>query len=196
MTRREAVIKMAMLMGATVVGPRLFAANFDKIALAPEPGVFSADEVALLDEIGDTILPATDVPGAKAAGIGAFISMMMRDCYDVRDQNALKEGLLTIDHLFKTRFGGTFIKGRAEDRTTLLNELDQEQKRSNPHPRKKSDIAQRQNEGPHYFLIIKELTILGYFTSEIGCTQALKFIEVPGHYDGAVDYKPGDHAWF
>jgi len=47
----------------------------------------------------------------------------------------------------------------------------------------------------HYFRMIKELTLLGYFTSEVGCTQALRYLPVPGKYDGDYAYKPGDKAW-
>jgi hypothetical protein len=60
MNRREAIVRMAMLMGGTLAGPRLLSAAFDTGAV----GANTADELALLDEIGDTIIPATDVPGA------------------------------------------------------------------------------------------------------------------------------------
>ena len=48
---------------------------------------------------------------------------------------------------------------------------------------------------PHYFRMMKELTLLGYFTSEIGCKQAQRYAETPGKYDPCVPYKPGDKAW-
>ena len=73
-------------------------------------------------------------------------------------------------------------------RTAFLNELDREQKAYTD--KKTSD------QPPHYFRMMKELTILGYFSSEIGCTQAVRFIEVPGRYDGAAPYKKGDRAFF
>ena len=48
---------------------------------------------------------------------------------------------------------------------------------------------------PSFFIIARDLTILGYFSSEIGCTQAREYIAVPGRYDGSADYKPGQKAW-
>lgn len=48
---------------------------------------------------------------------------------------------------------------------------------------------------PHYFRMMKELTMLGYFTSEIGCKQAQRYAETPGRYDPCVPYKKGDKAW-
>ncbi|HYD83215.1 MAG TPA: gluconate 2-dehydrogenase subunit 3 family protein [Opitutus sp.] len=183
MTRRQAVIKMAFAMGASVIGPRLLAAQF-----GGEPGLpasFSEEERALLDEIGETIIPATDVPGAKAVGIGAFIATMVQDCYPSEVQAAVRNGLSKIASLHEARFGVSFMSGAAKDRTELLNELDREQK------------AAHARGGPlHYFRVLKELTILGYFTSKIGCTQALRFVEVPGSYDGDAPYRKGEKAWF
>ena len=60
---------------------------------------------------------------------------------------------------------------------------------SNPAPAITSDPPE------HYFRMMKELALLGYFTSEIGCTQALRYVEMPGRFDPCVDYKPGDRAW-
>lgn len=201
MTRREAVIRMATLMGASVVGPRLLAASFGSdTSAAKEPAApdmtFSAEEIALLDEIGETIIPATDIPGAKAVGIGAFMAMMVRDCYGPLNQTAFKVGLQKIADTHATRFGGSFVDGNAADRTTLLNELDLEQKHSTAKNRKDSvPRASEVEEVAHYFRIMKDLTLLGYFTSEIGSTQALRFTEVPGRFDGAAPYKKGDRAW-
>ncbi|HEX2852127.1 MAG TPA: gluconate 2-dehydrogenase subunit 3 family protein [Opitutaceae bacterium] len=200
MTRREAVIRLATLMGATVVGPRLLAASFGHDHAAANSGAgateFSASDIALLDEIGDTIIPETDIPGAKATGIGAFIAMMVRECYVPQNQATFKDGLKKIADTFTARFGGTFLQGSAADRTTLLNELDREQRL---YTAKKKDPIMHgpEVEEPfHYFRLMKELTLLGYFSSEIGCTQALRFSEVPGKFDGAAPYQKGDHAWF
>lgn len=46
-----------------------------------------------------------------------------------------------------------------------------------------------------FFTLMKELTILGYFSSEIGCTQALDYVKIPGRYEGVVKLKPGQKAW-
>src|SRR5688572_12724892 len=184
LNRREAVIQMATLMGATVLGPRLLGATFDKQKSGPASG-FGAKDIALLDEIGETIIPATDVPGAKAVQIGAFMAMMIDDCYEHDDQVVFRNGLHTLATRYEQRFGEPFVTGSAGNRTAFLNELDREQKAA----------MSRRGERPHFFRVMKELTILGYFTSEIGCTQALRFMEVPGRYDGCAPYQRGDRAW-
>ncbi|MFN9666692.1 MAG: gluconate 2-dehydrogenase subunit 3 family protein, partial [Bacteroidota bacterium] len=74
-----------------------------------------------------------------------------------------------------------------EQRHELLVALDKEQKAY--QEKKKSE------EPAHYFRMMKELTLWGYFTSEIGATQALRYVAVPGKYEGCIPYKKGDKAW-
>jgi hypothetical protein len=195
MNRREAVIKMAALMGAVTFGPRLLAGNFG--TTSPAPAGFTAAQLALLDEIADTILPPTAVPGAKAAGVGAFIAMMVQDCYEADAQAAVRTGLARLDADYAARHQGPFTTGRAADRTAFLTELDREQRAHGARLRKERLAAGLPENGgtPHYFRILKELTLLGYFTSEIGCNQALQYAEVPGRYEGDLPYRKGERAW-
>lgn len=183
LTRREAVIHLAALLGATVVGPRLAAATFARQAHG-----FTAAELALLDEIGDTIIPPTDVPGAKATGIGAFLAMMIADCYEPDEQRQIRDGIARLASAYTDRFGGDFVTGPAASRTALLDDLDREQRQYHQNLPVGAPA--------HYFRVLKELTILGYFSSEIGATQALRYAEVPGGYDPDAPYTRGDRAWF
>lgn len=183
-TRRDALVYLATLVGASVVGPRIAAA-----AVGPmQSPAFSPGEIALLDEIGERIIPETDIPGAKAVGIGEFLAMMITDCYEPSDQQRLKQGLVEITSRYRQRFGSDFVRGSAESRTELLDELDKEQQAYH------EDLAQ--GRPPHFFRELKELTVLGYFSSELGATQAVRYIEVPGRYDGNAPYQRGDRAWF
>jgi Gluconate 2-dehydrogenase subunit 3 len=201
--RREAIIRMAIMMGATVVGPRLLALEFGQDSNAPKPPEkFSADEIALLDEIGETIIPATTVPGAKAVGIGSFIAMMVTDCYHPNEQAAFREGLHGIPAAYEAKYGEKFLTGSPANRTAFLNELDQEQRAYSAKQRERKKFirenaaAQESSEStgeiPHYFRMMKELTVLGYFTSEIGSIEVLGWVEVPGRFDGNVPYAKGD----
>jgi hypothetical protein len=196
MTRREAVRQMALMMGASVIGTRLLAADFGRNGAADSG--FNADDIALLDEIGETILPASDVPGAKSVGIGAFIAMMVHDCYVPRDQAAFRAGLDGFDRAFSMKYGHAFRAASVEDRTAFLNTLDDEQKEFMRAHRVETHTDGSETPEPpyHYFRMMKDLTILGYFSSEVGATQAVRFIEVPGRYDGAAPYQKGDRAWF
>ncbi len=195
LTRREAIVQMAALLGLTMLGPRLLAAVGE--ASKGTTG-FSPDDLALLDEIGDTIIPDTDIPGAKAVGIGAFIAMMVNDCYLPRDQATFHQGLAELEKKFAAKYGKPFRAGAPADRTAFLNELDKEQKAfTKAHRIEQHTDGSETPEAPwHYFRMMKDLTILGYFSSELGATKALRFTEVPGRFDGAAPYKKGEHAWF
>ena len=185
--RREAIVKLAVLMGGTMVGPRLLhgAWSADEVGA---PGGGSADDVALLDEIGETIIPATEIPGAKAVHIGAFIAMMVRECYDAAHQAAFAAGVRGLAESYRARHGHAFVGAPAEERTAFLNALDREQKAFT--------ATKTPTDPAHYFRMLKELTVLGYFSSEIGSTQALRFVEVPGAFRGSEPYQRGDRAWF
>lgn len=183
-SRRDAVFQLASMIGAVSIAPRLAAASFD----LTQTGTFTDDELALLAEVGDTILPPSDVPGAKAIGIGPFIAMMITDCYAPAEQQALRDGLRSLAERFSARFGREFVSASSEQRTEFLNELDREQRQH------QATLAP--GGLPHYFRVLKELTILGYFSSEVGATQALRYAEVPGGFDGNAPYQRGDRAWF
>ncbi len=179
--RREALARMALLLGGTCVGAQVFLRGDSGVGQPAGPG-FSAANLALLDEIGDTIIPATHTPGAKATGIGAFMAQMVQDCYDEEHQAIFRDGLVKLEAACTQQSGRSFLQCSPAERTTLLNTLDA--------------AARTQKTPVHYFRMLKELTVLGYFTSEIGCTQALRFVETPGSFDGSAPYKKGDRAWF
>lgn len=195
LTRREAIKNMAILMGASVIGPRLLAGHFG----LQTPIDFSDADIALLDEIGETIIPATKIPGAKAVNIGAFIAMMVADCYPAAAQKEFREGLAKLPADYEAKYGEKFVGGKVENRTQFLNALDTEQRKHTAATKRKVDefskVISTETASPHYFRVMRELTILGYFTSEIGSTKAVKYLEVPGRYDGNVPYKKGDE-WF
>jgi len=181
--RRDALKNMVLMMGGTMVG-----ANVILTGCAPEDRIegldFKEEDIAFLDEIGEAIIPATDIPGAKAAGIGSFMVLMVKDTYNKEQQEIFVEGLNTLRKEFKDQIGSDFMRANQEERTDFLNEVNK---------RALAEAAER--NGPHYINMLKDLTVLGYFTSEIGATQALRYIETPGRYDPCVDYKKGDKAF-
>ncbi|MEO7458045.1 MAG: gluconate 2-dehydrogenase subunit 3 family protein [Gemmatimonadaceae bacterium] len=174
-TRREAVTRIAAIMGAVAIGSELFLTGCRHPDAERRTGDLSAQEVALLDDVGETT-----IPGAKAVGIGAFMARMAKDCYDDASWNALRGGVDTL--------GKSFTGLAPAARTELLNKLDAEQRE---HTKNRAA-----GEPPHYYRLMKELTLIGYFTSEVGCTQAMRYVESPGRYDGNVPYAKGDKAWF
>ena len=189
MNRREALSSVALLLGGTIIGAEAFLSgctNADKNVGAAGLN-FSKDDIAFLDEVGETIIPTTSTPGAKATKIGEFMQTIVRDCYEPKDQQMFVDGLKKLEEACEKKYGKGFLSCTPEQRHDLLVELDKEQK---------DYMAKKKPEDPsHYFRAMKELTIWGYFTSEIGATQALRYKAVPGKYEGCIPYKKGDKAW-
>lgn len=187
MKRREAVSTMAVILGGTMAGSQLFLTGCKQSDKKAGLTDFSEQEIALLDEIGETIIPTTNTPGAKAAKIGAFMKIMVTDCYDEPAQKVFVDGIASLQSASDKKFGKEFLDLDAAQRKELLIELDKEQR----------EYQKNKQEGQpnHYFKMMKDLTLQGYFTSEIGATQALRYEAVPGKYDGCMPYKKGDKAW-
>lgn len=197
-TRREAIRRVSALFGgvalvgqaAMLTVPARSAARtapFDAPVPFDAPALFDAAAIALLDEIAETILPATDTPGAKAAGVGAFMAVMVTDTYAAGEQNIFQAGLATLDTRCRESFGRGFLAANADERLRLLEALDAEQF---------DYMGQKAGSAPaHFFRMMKELALLGYFTSEIGYTKAMRYLETPGRYDPCVPFKPGEKAW-
>lgn len=230
--RREAVRRVsAMLGGIAIIGnrPLAYLAEHDVhagVARLVESGQgvgpFTAADLAFLNEVAETMLPATSTPGAKAAKVGPFMALMVNDTYYPADQKIFRDGMRTLDDECRKANGVGFMKATPRQRLTLLERLDREQKsymdareaaqhRANgqkanayvPDQRKQSAPAPDANAAPaitadapnHYFRMMKELAMLGYFTSEIGCTRAQRYVESPGRFDPCAPYKKGEPAW-
>ena len=183
--RREAIRRVTALLGGVALagGGTLFSAverAHARAATVRQVGTFTAQDIALLDEVADTILPETKTPGAKAAHTGAFMALMVTDTYDERQQGIFRDGLQKLND-------AAFMAATPAQRLAKLEQLDREQK---------TYMDTRAQGGPtHYFRQMKELALLGYFTSEIGCTQAMRYRETPGRFDPCVPYTPGETQW-
>ncbi len=187
LSRREAIKRVsALLGGAALVGQSVWLAG-TATAQRRKKELFSEADVVLLGEIADTILPETKTPGAKAAGVGPFIAMMVTDTYDPNEQRLFVDGLETLERESKTQNGGSFMASSPAQRTALLERLDRETIEYMRRP--------GAQDRPHYFRMIKELTLLGYFTSEVGYTQAMRYVETPGRFDPCITYTVGDKSW-
>jgi hypothetical protein len=186
--RREAIRRVTVLLGGVaLVGGRGLLEASERLqprATVTRQGVgsFTPQDVALLDEVAETILPETKTPGAKAAHVGAFMALMVTDTYSERDQAVFREGMQKVN-------AASFLSLMPAQRLAVLEPLDREQK-AYMDARGESDTTP-----PHFFRMMKELALLGYFTSEIGCTQALRYVEVPGRFDPCMPYTPGESAW-
>lgn len=187
MNRREAITQVSWILGGTIIGSGIFLEAGCKSGIEQTKDFFDAQTIALLNEMGETILPQTSTPGAKEAKVGEFMAIMVKDCYTKNDQGIFRSGIKRLEKRCKEETGKTFMDCSPEERTAFLIRMDNLQQ---------AYMKTKTPEQPsHYFRMIKELTLLGFFTSEVGSTKAMRYIETPGKYDGNVPYKKGDKAW-
>ena len=186
MDRRELLKLIAIATGGVVIGGDFFLAGCKN----PEAGsgvAFSADNLSFLDEVAETILPKTNTPGAKDAELAKFMQVMVNDCYTAADQKIFHEGINKLNEACEKMHSSDFMKASTQQRTDLLTAVDKEAKDYNKNKKK---------EDPnHYFTMMKQLTLQGYFTSKIALTTVIDYHAVPAKYDGAVPYKKGDKAF-
>lgn len=174
MNRREAVRNISLILGS-VLSAELTAALQGQVLNTGAPLPVSPSQEALLAEAADTILPTTDTPGAKAAGVEKFIVRVLRDCYRPEAQLVFYEGLARLDVAGRNAHGRAFTELTPAQRHGVLLAAT------------KTDKA--------FFLLLKQLTVAGYFTSEVGATKALVYIPVPGKFEGETRLQPGQKAW-
>jgi len=116
MNRRDAIGRVALILGGTLVGAE-FLVSGCKPNAAKVADLFDTDHVAFLNEVAETILPATNTPGAKAANVGNFMAVMVRDCYEPADQDIFVKGLSKIDDASNKKFSKKFMDLDASQRT-------------------------------------------------------------------------------
>jgi hypothetical protein len=188
MNRRELLKLISTLTGITVAGGDFFLSGC-KTDNGPSIGSFTESDIAFLEEVAETILPKTDTPGARDAQVGRFIAFYSTDCYDESQLGSLKGGIETLNDESEKKYGGGFMQITGSQREALLVEIDAEAKKYNGENKGQGTKA------PHYFTLMKQLTLLGFFTSKPGATQVLRYVPVPGKYEGCVEYKPGETSW-
>lgn len=186
MDRRELLKMIALLTGGAMIGADVLLTGCSP-KKAGKPSLFTEQDQAFLDEVADTILPDTaKSPGAKAAKVGAFMTVIVDDCYEEKDQKVFKEGITQLDAACKKMHGTDFLKASAPQRLSLLLALD---KAAKDYQQNKGDLPS------HYFTMMKQLAFFGYFTSEVGATKAMRYVAAPGRFEGSVPYKKGDKSW-
>lgn len=190
MDRRVAVKQVAILMGGALSASTL-SVMLDGCNPALRQGKgteFTDDEKNMVAEMADIIIPRTNTPGAKDAGVPAFIVMMMQECYPDKDQDAFHAGLTAFDRECRQKYGSSFLKLSPDKQAMAVKDLDKEVLGN-------KDGKEKANNDLTFYRKLKELTLLGYFTSRPGATETLRYVQIPGRYDGCVPYHKGDKAW-
>lgn len=179
--RRNAVKKASLMLGFAVSGPALTGVLNGCTARKTidwQPLIFSENEAMLVEAASSRILPSGETPGASDAGVAPFIDEMVAEYYLPRDQQRFQTGLQQLDPLSNEIVSRNFANASESEQDQVLKELT-----------KRSDLQP-------FFLMLKELTVLGFFTSEVGATQFLNFDEIPGGFQGCESLESlGGKTW-
>lgn len=201
MNRREALRRAGWLVGGAAATPMLInwlsgcqpAPDWTPVSLTAE----QHERIAVLTEL---IIPETDTPGARAVQVDRFVDILVTEVFPPRVRQAFLDGLDDIEARAQSEFGSAFVDLTTEQQATILQALADEDDSTREQPYEEDErlvyysmmnFPTGPDEPAPFFTLIKEATVIGYYTSEIGATQELRYVAVPGRYDGDVPF-PGD----
>ncbi|GGD69219.1 twin-arginine translocation pathway signal protein [Emticicia aquatilis] len=177
MNRREVIKNVALMLGGAFSAPTLMAMdNWESSTKSISGAAFSLTETQqkIVAAITELIIPKTDTVGAKDVGVPAFIEMMLKDCYKAPEHQSFMEGLASMEKV-------KFLDLNTDERRGVLKLLEQETKKIT-------------SKTPPFWRLIKELTLLGYFTSEAGLKASFEYVQIPGKLE-LIKLKPNQKAY-
>ena len=178
MNRRDMLKSVGLIVGSAVVGSDAYLMGRVNTTKANED-LLSAERIALLDEIGETILPkTTDTPGAKDAKVGTFMNRIVTDFYTESEQKAFLEGVREFE--FRK-----FISLTHEEREAFIRDIEAKIK-ENPTVNSANE-AGRNTSKEHPYILIKQLTVWGFLASETVAASGFEYVPIPGRYDDCVE---------
>lgn len=202
-SRRQALAGATLTFGALWGALALPAAAATTGGLGWTPRALSADQARVLDVVAELIMPATDTPGAREAGVPQFVDRAIATYCAPAEASALKAGLSRMDADARAAHGAGFAAITPAQQAALLARYEAESR----GPATPAAVGRGDTEtglsnakaaapsGPPFFGLLKELVTVGYFTSEPGATRAVRYDPVPGDYHGCVPLKTIRRAW-
>lgn len=196
MNRREILRIAAVAMGAGLSG------SLSQNVMAglvptdkPSKAIFDKKFRTKVAVLAEMIMPKTDTPGAIEAGVPAFIEMMVADWFNDAERKIFFDGIAALDAFCKAQFQRDFLACDDAQRIAALKNAEKDAatyKTSAPM----FDFSQKYvDPGTPFFTKLKELTVLGYFTSEVGAKQALSYNPMPIRYEGDYDFDKIGREW-
>jgi hypothetical protein len=192
--RRDALAQIALMTGGALAG-RFAQAALRGAALhaAPAQSAFTNEQRTMVEQLAELIIPRTDTPGAIDAGVPIFIDQIVSSWYTPLEQGIFMDGLTSLDMFCASTFGRRFSVCDTEQRTRALAQADDSSRAYQAISALK--IREAPDENSPFFYKLKLLTVLGYYTSEVGATQELSYNPIPGRYDGDVDFDKVGRQW-
>lgn len=200
MNRRTAITHVATMLGGVLSAPTLLAMS-RREGHTPSEGFpmefnLTESQKMIVEEVAEMIIPKTATPGAKDVGVPAFIVMMLQDCYKTPEHKSFVEGLLYLENK-------QFLNLSAEQKMAVLKQVEmdsvEEMKAYQIQQTKMGDNEDReqmaaQAKGLPFWRLMKELTMLGYFTSEQGMKSSFEYVPIPGKLE-MIKMKPNQKSF-
>jgi hypothetical protein len=184
MNRREAIQQVAWLMGGALSAPAILgvlSGCSPKASATWKPVFLTEAQGAVVADVAELIIPRTDTPGAGDVGVPAFIDLMLKDAYPKQDQERFLGGLAALEEEAKGAHGKKFLELPWEQRMALLQKIHD----AAAAAERQLNLPPAQLQRP-FVLMMKELSMLGYFTSKVGATQILQYVAVPGGFQACI----------
>ena len=188
--RRAFLKNITTMFGGAAIGS-LLTGNAISVAMAYVPRtdstltdgkVFNKHQLRLLKQICSIVIPKTETLGAAEVDTHGFIDNQLFHCHTEIEQKDAISILSLINLTANNSFSTAFIHLNDEQQFQLLTELDLGEKRFDQSQRK-------------MFKELKNLICFGYYTSEVGATQELRYDPIPGGFIGSIPYKKSDPSW-
>jgi hypothetical protein len=187
MNRRTAIYSITGLFAAAFIS----ASSWKLWSIYKKPDLsFLVIKKNLIAEIAETIIPATDSPGAKMANVEDFIILMVMDCLDIKSQNNFIKGLNDFEAHTYTTFRKSYIDCTIKERELILNHFEDASNSNGLVQKVKSRIL-----GESFFPLFKRLTVVGFCTSRPGATEALGYIFIPSNFQACIQVTQNQKSW-
>ncbi len=184
MNRREALLALG---GAAILADPLFAASRSlhaRLGSGTALKVLDPHQNDTVVTIAEMIIPATDTPGATAAKVNEFVDLALSEWLEADERKRFLDGLAEFDDRSRKQFSKDFTTSTPEQQKQLLEQVDGEV--AGLREADRQGIHREPTLSQNFFRMMKRVTLLGYFTSEVGVTQELHNPIIPGRYDGCV----------
>lgn len=198
MKRRDAIKQTAIILGGTLSAGSIMGVMSGCKAeptIGWAPAFLSSDQALLVAEIAETILPKTNTPGAKDVGVPKFIDTMLKEYCRKKDQDSFLQGLSDIEKTCQNAHNKSFVDFNTDERNGVLTAFMNKAIEASEAMGDTSKMTDAEKPAKPFFDLMKELTCLGYFSSEEIGTEVLRYDPVPGNYQGCIPYKADENSW-
>jgi hypothetical protein len=199
--RRQVLQRIALMLGGSLSASTVAGvlggcrAEPDAVPAAPESALLSDAQRELLATLAELILPETDTPGARGAGVPAFIEHMLADWHSAGQRRHFLAGLADVDARARALHGAGFVNAAPEHQTEILRALAEEAEAAEDAAGPDAADPESTEELKPFFHRLKELTVVGYYTSEVGMTQELHYQPANNAYEACILMSQVGRAW-